>query len=66
MIKGILMILVLFFSGKIIYKGLSGNVDGPYTTNIELLWKGEYCGQFGKLIVIGVPLILLIIINKIF
>lgn len=39
MIKGILMILVLFFSGKTIYKGLSGKVDGPYTKKYRVIME---------------------------
>ncbi len=59
----ILMITVIWFSVKLIYKGIIGKATGPYSKELELLWKGEYFRLFGKFIVLGVPIILLVIID---
>jgi hypothetical protein len=64
MIKVILMILVVGFSIYALYKAIAGKATGPYTKELELLWNGEECGAFGKVILIGVPVVLLVLINS--
>jgi len=66
MIKAILMLIVILYSIKIMYTAAFGKANGPYSKEVELLWRGEECGSFGKVIVIGVPIVLLFALNAIF
>lgn len=64
MIKVILLLLVTGCSINVIYKAIAGKATGPFTKEVELLWTGETCGGFGKVIVIIVPIVLLVLIGE--
>lgn len=64
MIKAILLLLVAGGSIYFLYKAIAGKATGPYTKEVELLWSGETCGTFGKVIVIIVPIVLLALIQN--
>ena len=66
MLKGILILIVLCTSMKLIYQGIIRKANGPYSKEVELLWTGETCGSFGKVLVFAIPIILMAIINAIF
>ena len=66
MLKGILILIVLGTSMKLIYLGVIRKATGPYSKEVELLWTGETCGNFGKVLVFAIPIILIAIINAIF
>ena len=64
MIKALISIAFIIYCISTIYKAISGNAAGPFTKDIQLLWEGEIGRGFGKLVVIGIPLIILMIIQK--
>ena len=66
MTVSMLVMMIGGASAKLIYQGITKKATGPYSKEVELLWTGEDCGSFGKVIVLGVPLILIAVIYAIF
>lgn len=66
MMKLILLIIVVGFSTKLIYTAMASKSTGPWSKEIQLLWQGNTCGSLGKLLILGVPILLITIIFAIF
>jgi len=66
MLKGILILIILGVSVKLIYAGIIKKATGPFSKEVELLWIGETCGNLGKVLVFAIPLVLIAIINAAF
>ena len=64
--KLILLVLIIGFSAKLIYTAIAPKATGPWSKEVQLLWQGETCGSFGKLIILGFPIILIAIIAVMF
>ena len=64
--KLILLVLVIGFGVKLVYTAMAPKATGPWSKEVQLLWQGDTCGLFGKLLIVGFPIVLLAIIFAIF